>query len=245
MKKVVFALLYVFIVPIFGWPLWSVGGELTEPDTAEGVVQELKQLVSEGKAKSNDPEELRHLAHLYLDVGYGLYVDREKQIASLQEGARLAKKALELDESSATGHFLFAANFGKAAQLEGWVAAIRALGTLQYHANRVLEIDENHVLGNYMLGVMYEKLPWFLGGDSEKAGEYLKKTISLDARYAPAHLDLGKWYLKQGQTLEAKKEFMQVLHTPPREKQWIWKRIHRPEAEELLQQIGVSNSQTP
>lgn len=57
MKKVVFALLYVFIVPIFGWPLWSVGGELTEPDTAEGVVQELKQLVSEGKAKSNERRE--------------------------------------------------------------------------------------------------------------------------------------------------------------------------------------------
>ncbi len=216
-----------------------------EPATPEEVKKELQHLLAEGKAHSTDPVELRHLANLYLDLGYGWYVDREKRIASLQEGARLAKKALELDESSATGHFLFAASLGKAAQLEGWVAAVRALGTLRYHANRVVEIDENHVLGNYMLGVMYERLPWFLGGDSEKAAEYLKKTISLDARYAPAHLDLGKWYLKHGQPLEAEKEFMQVIHTPPRQKQWIWKRLHRPEAKMLLQQLRDSESHDP
>ncbi len=245
MKKVGLILLFDFVFALFYYPLLGFGESLKASDTPEGVIQELQHFLSEGKAESDDPAVLRHLANLYLDLGYGLYVDKEKKIASFREGARLAKKALELDESSATGHFLFAANLGKAAQLQGWVAAARALGTLQYHVNRVLEIDENHVLANYMLGVMYEELPWFLGGDSKKAGQYLKKTISLDARYAPARLDLGKWYLKQGKTQEAAKEFMTVLHTPPRKKQWIWERIHRPEAEGLLQQIGVSEAPAP
>jgi hypothetical protein len=44
---------------------------------------------------------------------------------------------------------------------------------------------------------MYKELPCFLGGDTEAAGDHLKKATSLDVPYAPARLDLGKWYLNQ------------------------------------------------
>lgn len=75
----------------------------------------------------------------------------------------------------------------------------------------------------------------FLGGDSEVAGEHLKKAVSLDAHYARARLDLGKWYVKHGRSQEAAKEFIRVLETPPLKKRWIWERIHRPQAQLLLQ----------
>jgi len=92
---------------------------------------------------------------------------------------------------------------------------------------------------------MYEELPWFLGGDSEAAGEHLKKAIALDAHYVPARLDLGKWYLKFGRPQEAAKEFIGVLNTPPLKKRWIWERIHRPQAQMFLQQIRVAESSGP
>jgi tetratricopeptide (TPR) repeat protein len=177
------------------------------------------------------------LASLYLDLGYGVYVDREKKLAAFQEGARIAKKALDIRESSADAHFLYAANLGSAAELEGLVAAALTVQQLKDHAHRCLELDERYAPAHHMLGRMYEELPWFLGGDQSAAGEHLKKAISLDTRYAPARLDLARWYVKHGQNGEAVKELTLVVETPPLTKRWLWERIYRPEAQALLEQI--------
>ena len=157
----------------------------------------------------------------------------------------LDKKALEQEESSADAHFLYAANLGKAVQLQGLMAAALSLQTLKHHVNRVLELDEEHAPAHHILGRLYEELPWFLGGDSEAAGEHLKKAVSLDAHYAPGRLDLGKWYLKHGRSQEAAREFIRVLKTPPLKKRWIWERLHRPQAQNLLRQMRVSESPGP
>jgi len=234
-----------WIVVLFSSLVWAGGEGFTEDETPFALEQELQVLVSSGADQSDDPVQLLHLASMYLDLGYGEYVDPEKKLASFQEGARLAKKALEQQESSVDAHFLYAANLGKAVQLQGLVAAALALQTLKNHVNRVLELDEEHAPAHHILGRMYEELPWFLGGDSEAAGEHLKKAISFDTRYAPARLDLGKWYLKHGRSQEAAKEFIRVTNTPPLKKRWIWERIHRPQAQILLRQMRVSESPGP
>ena len=236
---------FVLILFMFGWPLWGLGEALNEPGTPEGLEKELGYLLSTGMAQSQDPAELRRLASLYLDLGFGLYVDHEKKISSFKEGARLAKKSLELEESSADAHFLYAANLGKAVELQGLVTAALSLQTLKKHVNRVLELDEEHAPAHHMLGRMYEEFPWFLGGDPEAAGEHLKKAISLDAHYVPGRLDLGMWHLKHGRSQEAAKEFLRILQAPPPKNRWIWERIYRPQAENLLRQIRISESPGP
>ncbi len=233
------------IVVLFSSLVWAGGEEFTDDETPLALEQELQVLVSSGADQSDDPAQLLHLASMYLDLGYGGYVDQEKKLAFFQEGARLAKKALEQEESSADAHFLYAANLGKAVQLQGLMAAALSLQTLKHHVNRVLELDEEHAPAHHILGRLYEELPWFLGGDSEAAGEHLKKAVSLDAHYAPGRLDLGKWYLKHGRSQEAAREFIRVLKTPPLKKRWIWERLHRPQAQNLLRQMRVSESPGP
>jgi len=233
---------FVLIWSVLGWPVCGSGEAFNKPDTPDGLEEELQYLLSTGMAQSQDPDELRRLASLYLDLGYGAYVDREKKLTSFQEGARLAKKSLEQKEASVDAHFLYAANLGQAVQLQGLVATALNLQTLKTHVNRVLELDEKHAPAHHMLGLMYEELPWFFGGDPEVAGEHLLKAISIDDHYAPARLDLGKWYLKHGRPQEAAKEFIKVLEMPPLKKRWIWERIHRPQAQILLRQIAVSES---
>jgi len=234
-----------WIVVLFSSLVWAGGEGFTEDETPLALEQELQVLVSSGADQSDDPVQLLHLASMYLDLGYGWYIDPEKKLASFQEGARLAKKALEQQESSVDAHFLYAANLGKAVQLQGLVAAALSLQTLKNHVNRMLELDAEYAPAHHMLGRMYEDLPWFLGGDTEAADAHLKKAISLDARYAPARLDLGKWYLKHGRSQEAAKEFIRVLNTPPIKKRWIWERIQRPQAQIFLQQISVSEYPGP
>lgn len=236
------ALLCVLISSLFLEPHLGLCESFHKPDSPENLVNELQRLLDAGKDQSQDPEELRRLASLYLDLGYGLYLDTEKKLPAFQEGARLAKKALEQEESSVDAHFLYAANLGMAVQLQGVVAAALNIQTLKNHVNRILELDHEHAPGHHMLGRIYEELPWFLGGDSGAAGEHLKKAISLDAHYVPGRLDLGKWYMKHGHTQEAVKEFIRVLETPPLEKRWIWERIHRPQAKILLGKMRTSKA---
>ena len=234
-----------WIVVFFSSLVWAGGAGVTDDETLLALEEELQVLVFSGADQSDDPAQLFHLASMYLDLGYGGYVDPEKKLASFQEGARIALKALEQEETSADAHFLYAANLGQAVQLQGLVATALNLQTLKAHVNRVLELDEAHAPAHHILGVMYEELPWFLGGDPEEAGEHLKKSISLDDHYAPARLDLGKWYLKYGRSQEAAKEFIKVLGMPPLKKRWIWERIHRPQAQILLKEIGFSESLGP
>jgi TPR repeat protein len=201
--------------------------------------------VLDGSADSKDINRLLRLSGLYLDLGYGVYVDREKKLAAFQEGARVAQKALDLREASADAHFLYAANLGSAVELKGLVTAALTIQQLKDHVHRVLELDEGHVQAHHMLGRMYEELPWVLGGDQEAAVEHLKKAVSLDGRYAPARLDLARWYLKHGQNSEAEKELTLVVETPPLMKRWIWERIYRPEAQALLQQMVTQENSDP
>ena len=185
------------------------------------------------------------MASLYLDLGYGLYVDQEKKLAAFQEGARLAKKSLEQQEASADAHFLYAANLGSATELQGVMYGALTIQELKHHVRRALELDPTYAPAHHMLGRMYEELPWFLGGDQDSAGEHLKKAVSLDRYYVPGHLDLGRWYLKQGYEVEAVREFTLVVETPPREKMWIWERIHRPQAQDLLRQLHAVEHEVP
>ena len=220
-----------------GLPRGDLSEAFKNSDSPEGLERELQLLLSHGKAESRDPAELRHLASLYLDLGYGLYIDREKKLGSFQEGARLAKKALELDEASAHAHFLYAANLGSATELQGVMYGALTIQELKAHVHRTLELDSTFAPAHHMLGRMYEELPWFLGGDQEAAGKHLKKAVSLNSHYPPGHLDLGRWYLKQGYKEEAMREFTYVVEMAPHEKTWIWERIHRPQAQDLIRQL--------
>lgn len=238
-SKVQWVFFFGLSLGIFVWPGWGWGDLSKSSDSPDGLEQELQYLLSTGMAQSQEPAELRRLASLYLDLGYGSYIDREKKLASFQEGARFAKKALEQQEASVDAHFLYAANLGSVTELKGVMFGVLTVQELKLHVHRALELDATYAPAHHMLGRMYEDLPWFLGGDQEAAGEHLKKAVSLDGRYAPAHLDLGRWYLKQGYEEEAVREFTWVIETPPREKIWIWERIHRPQARDLLRQINT------
>lgn len=230
--------LFSLMACVLYFPSVTLGGEeSTNQQYAEDLERELTTLVREGAPNSTDLTRLLRLAGLYLDLGYGVYVDREQKLAAFQEGALVAQKALDLRESSAEAHFLYAANLGSAAELEGVVSAALTIQKLMEHARRCLELDPNNVQAHHMLGRMYEELPWVLGGDQEGAGDHFKKAVSLDSRYAPAGLDLAKWYVKHGQSREAIKELTRVVHMPPLTKRWIWERIHRPEAQALLKHL--------
>lgn len=234
-------LLFLMIgVLSFPWGLLGAEDSVDRSMPAD-LEEELKELALD--VNSKDLSQLLRLAGLYLDVGYGVYDEQGKKVAAFQEGARMAQKALALRETSADAHFLYAANLGSAAKLEGLMTAALTIQELKSHVHRCLELDAQHVPAHHMLGRMYEELPWFLGGDQKAAEAHFKQALSIDSRYAPARLDLARWYLKHGQKAEAVRELTRVVEIPPLDKRWMWEQIHRPEAQDLLQQtVAQENS---
>ena len=207
-------------------------------DHTRALERELHTHLANRAPASSDPRVLLHLADLYLDLGDDAYSEEPKRRVAYEEGARLARRAIDLDESNAQAHYLYAANLGSAAQLQGVMASAFTIHELKKHIRRALELSPNHPPALHMMGMMLEELPWVLGGDADGALMYLNKAVKADPHYTHARLDLGKAYLKRQQIDAARRELNTILIQVPARDQSASEQRHRQEARQLLASLA-------
>ena len=214
----------------------------TPPDYPQSLENDLKQLLEAKAQDSSDPKLLMQLAGLYLEIGEELYTEKPRKLAAFEKGARLAKRAIELDDKNAEPHYLYAANLGSAADTKGVAASLMALDDIKAHTKRALELQKDHVAALHMAGMMLEELPQFLGGNQAVALDYLKKAVSLDPSYSHARLDLAKMYVKRRDQESAKRELQAIIAMDHPSDTYAWARRFRPEAEKLLATLRPGES---
>jgi len=198
-------------VVMFAWcVLTPADPAVSSPQSLE---DELRHLIAANADTSSDPAVLVKLANLYLNLGDDISTDVEKQRAAYEAGARIAKRALELQEANAEAHYLYAANLGRAAQLKGLTASALTIQELKYHVKRALEIQKNHAPSLHMMGMMLEELPWVMGGDSRAALVYLQRAVEVNPSYTHARLDLAKAYLRRKDVASARRELHIILES--------------------------------
>jgi len=223
--------------------LWLVAfipvyAESIPRDYPESLHQELQLLQDTGATVSADPRVLLMiLSRLYLRMGDDLWTDNSQRIEAYQTGARFAQRALQQDETNALAHFLYAANAGNAAHLQGLTASARVVPDLKAHVRRALELQPGHAPSLHMMGRMLEELPWILGGDSRKALDYLERAVAADPSYAHARLDLAKLYVKRKNFERARRELETLLQLSRPDDPYAWNHRYRPEAEKLLVEL--------
>jgi hypothetical protein len=178
-------------------------------------MDDLDRLVKARAHESSDPAVLVKLSELYLNVGQEGDTDATRQQAAFDEGARIAKRALDLQEANADAHYLYAANLGSAAQLKGLTASALTVRELKVHVARALELQKDHARALHMMGRMLDELPWMLGGDVKAALGYLKQAVQADPRYEHARLDLAKAYLKRNDVAAARLELQILVEATP------------------------------
>jgi tetratricopeptide (TPR) repeat protein len=188
-----------------GEPAFSMG------DSSETALEELNRLVTAHANESSDPRLLARLSALCLDVGKDVYTDETQRRAAYEEGARIAKRALDLQDTNAEAHYLYAANLGSAAQLKGLTASALTVRELKRHVTRALELKPDHAPSLHMMGRMLDELPWMLGGDADAALTYLKRAVDADPAYHHARLDLAKAYLKRNDRGSALRELSELI----------------------------------
>lgn len=219
----------------------TVPSSSSQPKALE---HELQMLLANRAQVSSDPELLVRLADLYLDIGDELYSEETKRRAAYEEGARIARRAIDLDESSAQAHYLYAANLGSAAQLKGVMASALTVNDLKRHVRRTLELNPNHAPALHMMGMMLEELPWILGGDAEAALTYLNKAVATDPQYIHARLDLGKAYMKRQQIDAARHELNTIVNQAPLRDQSASEQRYSQEARQLLASLTPRQNTT-
>lgn len=218
--------------------------QVLSSDHTRALERELHTLLATQAPASLDPRILVHLADLYLDLGDDAYSEETQRRAAYEEGARLARRAIELDESNAEAHYLYAANLGSAAQLKGVMASAFTVHDLKRHVRRALELNPNHAPALHMMGMMLEELPWVLGGDAEAALTYLNKAVTTDPQYIHARLDLGKAYIKRQQIDAARHELNTIVSQAPPRDQSASEQRYRQEARQLLASLTPRQNAT-
>jgi tetratricopeptide (TPR) repeat protein len=206
---------------------------------AETAEQQLQALLVQKGERATDPAFLVRLADLYLDVGDDGPQDISKRRAAYEEGAAHAKEAIELQESNADAHYLYAANVGSAAQLKGLMASAFTVQELQRHVKRALELNPHHSAALHMMGRMLDDLPWLLGGNAKSALVYLRRAVEEDPSYLHARVDLAKAYLKRKDVESARKELAVIMQQPLTADATPGERRHRAEAQRLQDSLSA------
>lgn len=152
---------------------------------AESRVDRAQQLANQALECLRKGEEATHL---------------EARLAAFNEGVELARKAIEVDDENADAHFAMFANEGRLLEHQGVVPNPVTLVRATRELNRTLEIDPNHADALAAKGGMYRQLPWMLGGNKEKAREFLVRSVENDYDNAcGARIELAELYRELGE----------------------------------------------
>jgi tetratricopeptide (TPR) repeat protein len=122
---------------------------------------------------------------------------KEAKRAAYGDGLQWAERAVAADDNNADAHYARFANRGRIMQLEGAVNPLNLL-IVNRELERTLKLNPNHADALAARGGMYRQLPWVLGGDLEKAADYLSRAVALDPDACGSRIELAETYRDMG-----------------------------------------------
>ena len=183
------------------WLCVGVGGANTSASqTVQELIEQAEQVL---RAHSSYPDALAQVIPLYRAA-----IERNSEKALLHRrlawaclefgglvevghtewyrcGQQAAERALELDETNAEAHFLYAATTGLLSeQLPFWRISPKTPFELEQHLSRALALDPKHARALNMMGMLLNEVPGplrlFLHGEKEQAEGYLTQAVDVD-----------------------------------------------------------------
>ena len=114
------------------------------------------------------------------------------------EGRDYAQRAVTLDDANPDAHFALFATQGRLQLMDGAAVNPVTLFRASRELDRALEIDPNHSDSLAAKGGLYRQLPRLLGGNLDKAEDYLTRSISLNPNSVAARIELAALYRDLG-----------------------------------------------
>lgn len=222
-QKIFYGLLIVLLLmPGFGWANSLEEGRqflseglrtfqkepfLKARNTFEGLV----------KANPNDPKIYYLLAQSYNGLSYVEELAGNKDGASnlIEEGVKVAKKSVELNDSSSDSHCLLASFYGRLIALKGGMAGMTYGPLNEEEIQKALRLNTQNANAHLELGISRVNTPPQFGGDLEVGVKSIEKAISLDPKLDMAYYHLGRALMKKGEKERAREVLQKGLQINP------------------------------
>lgn len=127
-------------------------------------------------------------------VGEHTTDERERE-DSFREGIEAGQRAVKLQQGKPEGHFWLGANYGGTAK-NSTLAGLSSVEDIRQEMDAVLKLDEGFQAGSAYLGLgqLYLQAPRILGGNRQKAVDYLEKGLRFGKDNALLRLRLAEAY---------------------------------------------------
>jgi tetratricopeptide (TPR) repeat protein len=178
------------------------------------------------------------LARAAFYVGDHTDTDSERD-DMFREGTAAGKVAIQLQPDKPEGHFWLGANYGGTAQ-HSTLANLSSFQDIRDEMETVLKIDESYQGYSAYLGLgrLYWLAPRVLGGDTEKAIEYLEKGVKLNPDHSLMRFHLAEAYESNNRDAEAKKQIETLMAMTPDPAYVAEHKTAMEKGKQLLEKIG-------
>jgi tetratricopeptide (TPR) repeat protein len=158
-----------------------------------------------------------------------------------REGTEAGKAAVQLQPDKPEGHFWLGANYGGSAA-HSTIANLSSFQDIKREMEAVLKLDEGYQGYSVYLGLgrLYLQAPTVLGGDTDKAIEYLQKGIKLNPNHALMRFHLAEAYESNNRDAEAKKQIESLMALTPDPKHTAEHNQALEKAKKLLEKLESS-----
>jgi tetratricopeptide (TPR) repeat protein len=168
--------------------------------------------------------------------------DRSESVSErddlFREGTLAGKAAVQLQPDKPDGHFWLGANYGGTAE-HNTIANLSSFKDIKGEMEAVLKLDEGYQGYSAYLGLgrLYLQAPRMLGGDTDKAIEYLEKGVKLNPNNTRMRFHLAEAYEANNRDAEAKKQIETLMAITPDPK-YVAEHKHTVEkAKKLMEKI--------
>ena len=155
-----------------------------------------------------------------------------------REGTEAGKAAIQLQPDKPEGHFWLGANYGGSAA-HSTIANLSSFQDIKREMETVLKLDESYQGYSAYLGLgrLYLQAPGLLGGDTDKAIEYLEKGVKLNPTHGLMRFHLAEAYESKNRDAEAKKQIEALMAITPDPKYVAEQKDAVEKAKKLLEKI--------
>jgi tetratricopeptide (TPR) repeat protein len=203
-------------------PVRSAGEAISEADqlyTGRADLTKVRQAVVALRQAQADDSTNYDLAWRLSKFNYYLgahTTESSEKEKSFHDGIQAGKLAVKLQDGKPDGHFWLGANYGGNSKLSV-LAGLSDFEDIKREMETVLKLDEKYQSGSaYMaLGQLYLEAPRILGGDAQKAVDYLEKGARIGPDNALMRWHLAAAYAEVNRDAEARKEIDYLLAMKP------------------------------
>jgi tetratricopeptide (TPR) repeat protein len=138
--------------------------------------------------------------------------DSTERDKAFHDGIEAGKLAVRLQDGKPEGHFWLGANYGGNAQISV-LAGLSEFDDIKREMETVIKLDEGYQSGSAYVGLgqLYLEAPGLMGGDTQKAIEYLEKGLRVGPGNALLKSNLAAAYVEAHRNEDARKQIDALL----------------------------------